>query len=123
MRTKPSKPRPWQPTHRQLQPWDDGAWNLPRIQKWARRAPLHAVLTLDKMLDRSIFVLSCTARGYGGRAMNMRYSLGGSGWTPDGLRRALAYTGRKAVQRMQRECGRKFASLTDETGIANVERL
>ena len=103
-----------------MQPWDAGAWNLPRLRKWARRAPLHAVLTLDKLEDREVVLLSCCAMGFAGKIINMRHSYGTRHSTPDGLRRAVRYMKNKVVSHMQHECGRRFASLRDETGSSDA---
>lgn len=93
-------------------PWAQDEWNIPRIQKWARRAPLVGTFAVDKTQDAEIFVVSLDVRGAHGKIIHHRSSCTtlrralDTQQAREMLRRQFRYMSRKMIQRVRRECGR-----------------
>jgi hypothetical protein len=117
VKTKPSKRRKFL-THRQLYP--DDPWNLIKIRRWARRAPLHVVISLDKLAEKAIFVASIDVRGHGRHIYNRR-----SSWTSSGhptSDRQGRYIALKMMQHAKRDLLRPFTSIVDTTPTGLYEQ-
>lgn len=88
-------------------------WNVPRLRRWARRAPLIGVFSEARPVEwPNVVLVSLDVRGAYGRILNMRTALTGTG------DRGLAQVRRWMLERVVKECGQPVALHPDPHPLA-----